>query len=144
MMRMLITGGCGFVGHHVVEHFLKATGAEIVVWDKLTYAASGFERLRDIQVFDDRRVTVLACDFSQPISEGIHRETRALDYILHLGAETHVDRSIADAEPFVLANVLGTFRMLEFARRQPNLRRFVYFSTAGRTRRRLLQASKRP
>jgi dTDP-glucose 4,6-dehydratase len=128
--RVLITGGCGFIGHHVVEHILKNTDWEVVVWDKLSYASGGFDRLRDIDAFDDRRVTILGVDFSQPIEPGIVSETGPLNYILHLGAETHVDRSIRDAAPFVTANVMGTLRVLEYARdHQPDLEKFVYFST---------------
>lgn len=56
-------------------------------------------------------------------------EIGQVDYILHIGAETHVDNSIEDPEPFVRSNVLGTMHLLNFARKQPNLKWFVYFST---------------
>jgi len=128
-MRVLITGGCGFIGHHVVEHFIKKTRWHIIVLDKLTYAASGFDRLRDISCFDHKRVTLLTSDFTNPISEGVVKEIGSVDYIVHMGAETHVDRSIEDPEPFVRANVLGTMYMLELARKLPSLKKFVYFST---------------
>lgn len=127
--RVLVTGGCGFVGHHLVEHILKTTDWEIIVLDKLSYASSGFERLRDINVFDDRRVSVLTADFARPLSEGIVRELGRIDYIFHLGAETHVDRSIEDPEPFVMTNVVGTMHMLDFARKLRHLQKFFYFST---------------
>jgi dTDP-glucose 4,6-dehydratase len=127
--RVLITGGCGFVGHHVVEHVLKNTDWDVVVVDRLNYASSGFDRLRDIEAFDDRRVTVLAADFTKPIVDGLASEIGPVDYILHLGAETHVDRSIEDPEPFVMANVVGTMHVLNFARTLPALKRMIYFST---------------
>ncbi|PIU76251.1 NAD-dependent epimerase [Candidatus Pacearchaeota archaeon CG06_land_8_20_14_3_00_35_12] len=128
-MKILITGGCGFIGHHIVEHILKNTDWDIVILDKLSYASSGFDRLRDIKVFDDKRVSVLTKDFSHPLEEGFIREIGNIDYILHLGAETHVDKSIENPEPFVVSNVLGTMRMLDFARTQKNLKKFLYFST---------------
>jgi len=131
-MRVLITGGAGFVGHHFVEHFLKLTDANLVVLDKLTYASSGFDRIRDIQAFDERRVLILAADFAQPLSDGVKREIGGVEYILHLGAESHVDNSIANPEPFVESNVLGTMRMLNFARElasRGTLRAFFYFGT---------------
>lgn len=119
--RVLVTGGCGFVGHHVVEHLLKTTDWSVLVFDKLSYAANGLERLRDINVFDDRRVTVMTSDFALPISEGVAREIGQLDYIFHLGAETHVDRSIDDPAPFVMTNVVGTMHLLNFARQVKGL-----------------------
>ena len=54
--KILLTGGCGFVGHHFIEHWLKATDWEIITFDKLTYASSGLDRVRDINAFDDNRV----------------------------------------------------------------------------------------
>lgn len=128
-MRILLTGGCGFVGHHMVEHFLKNTTWEIIILDKLTYASMGLTRLRDIKIYDENRVKVLTSNFTEPINEGLAEEIGSVDYIFHLGAETHVDRSIYDAEPFVLSNVLGTLRLLEFARTQKKLKKFFYFST---------------
>ena len=61
-MKVIITGGCGFVGHHVIEHFLRNTDWDIVTFDKLTYAASGLDRVRDINAFDDNRVQFYALD----------------------------------------------------------------------------------
>lgn len=85
--RVLVTGGCGFVGHHVVEHLLKTTDWSVLVFDKL----------------------------------GVAREIGQLDYIFHLGAETHVDRSIDDPAPFVMTNVVGTMHLLNFARQVKGL-----------------------
>ena len=127
--KVLVTGGCGFAGSHLCEHLLKNTEWDIVIFDKLTYAAQGFDRLRDILVFDDKRVKIFTVDFTKEISEGIIKETGDLDYIIHMGAETHVDRSIEDPEPFVMSNVVGTMRILNFARKQKNLRKMIYFST---------------
>ena len=127
--RVLITGGAGFVGHHVVDHVMKNTAWNVVVLDRLNYASGGFDRLRDSEVFDDRRVATLSADFTKPIVNGLAREIGAVDYILHLGAETHVDRSIVDPEPFVMANVLGTMHVLNLARRLPDLKWMAYFST---------------
>jgi dTDP-glucose 4,6-dehydratase len=127
-MDILITGGCGFIGHHIVEHFLKNSDFQIIVLDKLNYASFGFQRLRDISCYNTKRVKTITADFTLPLSEGVIKEIGDLDYIIHLGAETHVDNSITNPEPFVMANVLGTMRMLDFARKK-DLRKFVYFST---------------
>ena len=128
-MKILITGGCGFVGHHMVEHFLKKSDYEIIVWDKLTYASSGFDRIKEIEAYNNKRVALLPIDFTRPISIGVVKEFSDVDYILHMGAETHVDNSIKDPLSFVYANVVGTANMLEFARQCKNLQAFVYFST---------------
>lgn len=128
-MRILVTGGAGFIGHHFVEHVVKNTDWEVVVLDKLSYAAPGFDRLRDINCFDEKIVKCLTHDFTKSISIGLQKEIGEIDYIIHLGAETHVDKSIKIPWPFVTANVLGTMHMLEFAKRQKNLRWFVMFST---------------
>jgi len=126
---ILITGGCGFIGHHFVEHILKNTDWRIVILDKLTYASSGFDRLRDIEAFDSARVETLAIDLNHAVPEGAVREIGTVDYIVHMAAETHVDNSIQDPEPFVISNVLGTMHILNLARRQKSLKRFIYFST---------------
>jgi dTDP-glucose 4,6-dehydratase len=128
-VKILITGGCGFVGHHAVEHFLRHSDWEIYIWDKMTYAASGLDRVRDINAFDEKRVHFFSTDFTRPISEGMIQECKDVNYILHMGAETHVDNSIQDPTPFIYSNVVGTMNMLEFARKCPNLGSFVYFST---------------
>ncbi len=128
-MRLLITGGCGFLGHHITEHFLKTTDADIVILDKLSYASSGFDRLRDIDAYDDKRVHVLGCDLSGPIPDGISREIGEIDYVIHAAAETHVDNSIVDPLPFLQSNVLGTHHLLWWLRGVKSLRRAFLVST---------------
>lgn len=127
--HVLITGGCGFLGHHLVEHTLKNTDWHISIFDRLTYASRGFDRLRGIKCFDDNRVRVYTHDIRYPISVGLTAELGQVDYILHVAAETHVDNSIIDPEPFVTSNVLGTMHMLNYARTIAKLNWFVYFST---------------
>lgn len=134
MKTVLITGGCGFIGHHFVEHFLKNTDWRIVVLDKLTYAASGLDRLRDIEAFSDNRVHVYTIDIALSITKGIAEEIGPVDYMLHLAAETHVDNSIKNPTDFVYANVMGTCGILEYARWHvkhwpDRLQAFQYFST---------------
>jgi len=133
-MKILVTGGCGFLGSHLVEHLLKNTNAQITILDRLTYASSGFDRLRDIQVLHERdgwhaRVRVLTTDLSAPIPDGVQREIGDIDYIIHAAAETHVDNSIVDPMPFLQANVIGTHHLLWWARTIPTLRRVFLVST---------------
>ena len=129
MIKIMITGSNGFLGSHCVEHWLRKTDWEIYALDKLTYAASGFDRIRDINAFDDKRVRFFTTDLTSEISEGLIKECQDADYIIHLAAETHVDNSITNPRPFVMSNVVGTLNILEFARECKNLKAFVYFST---------------
>ena len=126
-MKILITGGAGFVGHHFVEHFLKNTDAEIVVLDKLNYSGS-YERLRDIDAFDSKRVFCLASDFNT-LGENVISEIGDCSHIFHIGAESHVDNSISNPYPFIESNVRGTQAVLDVARRMKGLECFFYFST---------------
>ena len=129
MKRILVTGGAGFVGHHLVEHILKHTDWQVVVIDRLNYASSGFDRLRDISAFDDKRVFIFAAPIDRPIAEGLEREIGQVNYIAHLAAESHVDNSISDPLPFIQSNIIGTYYVLEFARRQKNIDKMIMFST---------------
>lgn len=126
--RILLSGGAGFVAHHFVEHFIKNTDWHIVIIDRLNYSGS-LDRLRDINVYDDKRITILTADFTLPIVENLAKEIGEVDYIFHIGAESHVDNSISDPLKFAHANVIGTVQMLNFARTLPNLKCFYYFST---------------
>ena len=129
-MKILITGGCGFIGHHFVEHIFKNTDWEIIVIDRLSYASNGFERLRDTDTLNTPRVKVFTCDLILPISEGLIKEIGDIDYIVHMAAETHVDNSIKNPQLFLDNNIKSTFNLLEYSRNHlPNLKTFFYFST---------------
>lgn len=129
--KILITGGCGFIGHHVVEHFLKNTDFEIVILDGLNYAGN-LNRFKDMPVFQENpsRTNFIWHDLKSPITEGVAKMIGQVDYILHLAAETHVERSLKDPIPFVYSNVLGTANLLEFSRHyQKNLEKYIQIST---------------
>ena len=103
--KILISGGFGFVGAHFVEHFLKNTDWEIIVLDKLSYATNGYDRLRDINVFDDKRVKIFTVDLNLPLSDGVKKEIGEVDYIINLASESHVDNSIAHPVEFIQKNI---------------------------------------
>jgi dTDP-glucose 4,6-dehydratase len=129
-MKIIITGGCGFIGHHFVEHIFKNTDWEIIIFDKLSYASNGFERLRDTDTLNNSRVKVFTNDLTQSLPEGIIKEIGSnIDYIVHIAAETHVDNSIKDPKLFIDNNINSTLNMLEYAKLLPNLKMFFYFST---------------
>jgi len=128
--RILITGVCGFLGHHMVEHFIKTRpNVEILGIDKLSYASRGFDRLRSNEVYKHPRVHLFTTDLCNPITPGLGLELSGVDYIIHTAADTHVDNSISDPVPFVYNNVMSTLHLLEFARKCKKLKKFFYFST---------------
>lgn len=129
-MKILITGGCGFIGHHFVEHILSKTDWDIVVIDKLTYASMGLDRLRNSGALYNPRVKIFLFDFTIPLSEGIRKEIGDdVNIIVHMGAESHVDNSIRCPRLFFHNNIDGTVEMLEYARTLKHLDLFFYFST---------------
>jgi len=131
-VKLCITGIAGFVASHVFEHFLRSTDWDIVGLDKLNYASSGLDRIRDIESFNAKtsdRVKFFAVDLQQPISEGVKREIGEVDYILNLASESHVDRSIKDPVSFIENNVKLVLNMLEWTRELKGLKKFVQFST---------------
>jgi len=130
--RIMITGGAGFVGSHMVEHFLKNTDWNLVVIDKLSYASMGYDRLRDINCFDDKRVSIFAADLCKPFPVGLKKEIGDIDIILHMAAGSHVDNSITNPVEFFQNNVDSTLFLLEYARELNDagkLEKFMYFST---------------
>lgn len=128
-MKILITGGCGFIGHHLVDHILKTTSHDIVIIDKLSYASKGLMRLVDISAVNSRRVHIITWDLCIELSVGLIEELKDVDVVVHMAAETHVDNSIMQPIQCIQNNILSTLHMLEFARKLPNLKKFLYFST---------------
>jgi len=132
MKTILITGGCGFIGHHFVEHIIVNTDWNIIIIDKLNYASMGFERLKE-QIFNDcikrERLKVLTWDLANEISIGLAKELKNVEIIVHMAAETHVDNSIETPVPFIHNNIMSTVNILEYARKLKNLETFFYFST---------------
>lgn len=129
-MRVLITGISGFIAHHLTEHILKNTDWDIVSLDRLD-TSGNLNRLADIECWnkEKHRVKFIWHDLKAPINDLIAKQIGHVDYILHLAAGSHVDRSIDNPIEFVMDNVLGTANLLEYARSLPELKLFNYFST---------------
>lgn len=128
--KLLLTGGCGFIGHHFVEGILKQTDWDIIILDRLDISGS-LERLRDIKIWEKEkhRVKFIWWDLKAELNDFIKNDIGEVDYIWHLAASTHVDRSIQNPLLFVMDNVVGTCNILNFARELKNLKLFLYFST---------------
>jgi dTDP-glucose 4,6-dehydratase len=124
-LRVLVTGGAGFIGSNFIRFFLaKYSDDAIVNLDKLTYAGN----LDNVAEFEgDPRYAFVRADVADPQAlEAVFE--REVDAVVHFAAETHVDRSIADASHFVRTNVQGTYALLEAARRK-RIPRFLHVST---------------
>ncbi len=127
---VLITGGAGFIGHHMVEGILKTTDWNIVILDRLDTSGS-LERLKEIDLWEQEkhRIKLVWHDLKAEINHFVANEIGDVDYIIHLAASTHVDRSIEYPLMFVMDNVVGTCNLLTFARKLPNLKKIINFST---------------
>ena len=128
--NILITGGCGFIGHHFVEHILRKTNWNIYILDKLSYASFGLDRLRDMGILENKRIKIFTLDLINPLSEGIIKELgENINFIVHMAAETHVDNSIKYPTHVIHNNIMSTLNILEYARSCKNLEKMFYFST---------------
>lgn len=133
--RVLITGGAGFVGSHIVEHILRNTNWDIVIMDRLDCSGS-LLRLTDMECWDrnKKRVKFVFHDLKAELNMFIDKAIGQVDYVLHLAAGSHVDRSITDPMSFVMDNVVGTGNLLEWVRKRnqsedTKITKFIYFST---------------
>ena len=114
METVIVTGGAGFIGANFVRHALSGTEARIVVLDKLTYAGNECT-LKPLET-NPRYVFIKGDIGDVSLVENILRDYRPA-WIVNFAAETHVDRSIDDPRPFVTTNIVGTFELLEAARK---------------------------
>ena len=112
-MRILVTGGAGFIGSALVRYLVAEEGHDVLNLDKLTYAGN-LESLAPIE--GANAYHFVQADICDRAAVGQAIEGFRPDHIMHLAAESHVDRSITGAKDFIETNVLGTFTMLEAAR----------------------------
>lgn len=122
-MKILITGGAGFIGSAVIRHIMKSTQDSIINVDKLTYAGN-LESL--ISISDNQRYTFEQVDICNADELKRIFTVYQPDAIMHLAAESHVDRSIDGPNEFIQTNIVGTYNLLEVAR--------AYWNTLPETR----------
>ena len=120
-MRMLVTGGAGFIGSNFVRHVVEHTDDEVTVLDKLTYAGSR-ESIADLP---PERVSLVVADVAD--AEVVDALVADHDAVVHFAAESHNDNSLAGPRPFLDTNIIGTFALLEAVRRHDV--RFHHIST---------------
>jgi len=130
--RILVTGGAGFIAHHFIFEVLIRTDWDVVTIDRLDYSGN-YNRLQEIleglNPAERKRVTILYHDLKAEINPHIASRIGKIDYVAHIAAASHVDRSIEDPMSFVMDNVVGTTNILNYARQLDSLEKFIYFST---------------
>lgn len=112
-MKILVTGGCGFIGSAVIRHLISHTEHSVVNVDKLTYAAN---LLSVAEAAESARYALERVDICDRQALGAVFARHQPDVVMHLAAETHVDRSITGADAFIQTNIVGTYTLLEVAR----------------------------
>ena len=129
--RILVTGGAGFIAHHIIDKILSDTDWEVVTLDRLDFSGN-LNRLKEVvdsYPDDKKRIKVVHHDLKAELNPQIKATIGKVDYIAHLAAGSHVDRSIDYPLEFVMDNVVGTAHILDYARNLDNLDMFAYFST---------------
>jgi len=130
--KILITGGAGFIAHHVINKILSTTDWHIITLDRLDFSGN-LNRLNEVvssyPETERKRVKVVHHDLKAELNPEITATIGKVDYISHLAAGSHVDRSISHPLEFVMDNVVGTAHILDYARKLDGLNRFAYFST---------------
>lgn len=111
MARLLVTGGAGFIGSNFVHHVIEHTDDHVTVLDKLTYAGNR----ASLDGLPEDRVTFVQGDIAD--AELVDRLFRDVDAVVHYAAESHNDNSLNDPRPFLDTNIVGTYTLLEAARR---------------------------
>jgi dTDP-glucose 4,6-dehydratase len=123
-MKILVTGGAGFIGSNFIRHVLATRkNYQLINYDKLTYAGN-LANLQDVA--EDPRYTFIRADICDAAS--VEKAMRGCDAVVHFAAESHVDRSIYEPAPVIETNVKGTFTLLEVARAL-RIGRFLQIST---------------
>ena len=122
-MKILVTGGCGFIGSNFIHHMLKNTDHEIINLDALTYSGNP-NNLKNVEKSERYRFVHGRIEDKELASELL----QGVESLVNFAAESHVDRSILDPKPFIITNIEGTQNLLE-ACRQSDIKKFVHIST---------------
>lgn len=124
-----ISGGAGFIGSHIIDYLLKNTDWNLVIIDRLDFSGT-LSRIKEVVTQEyQSRVNFVWHDLKAPINDFTAREIGDINYIIHLAANSSVDRAITDPLGAMMDNAIGTTNLLNFARTLPTLEKFINFST---------------
>ena len=123
-MKILVTGGAGFIGSNFILYWMKKyPNDKIINFDKLTYAGN-LENLKDTE--KNKNYSFVKGDICDPVS--VDKSMQGIDIVVHFAADSHVDRSILDPDPFIKTNIVGTYVLLKSALKN-KVSRFHHIST---------------
>jgi dTDP-glucose 4,6-dehydratase len=133
IQNVMVTGGAGFIGHHMIRRLLKHPEYNIISLDRLDFAGN-LNRLAELgQEFSAetmKRLRVVHHDLKAEINPQLAKQIGPIDYVIHMAAGSHVTRSIENPMLFVQDNVVGTCNLLDYARKYlPDLKKFINFGT---------------
>ncbi len=117
MSKILVTGGLGFIGSHFVNYVMGKGIHDVILVDNMTYA-SNIDNVKILPKFLKKNIKDLTFE-----------DLEDCDYIVNFAAETHVDNSIKDGLPFLESNIIGVYNLVEIAKKNTNLKKFIQIST---------------
>jgi len=117
MSKILVTGGLGFIGSHFVNYIMEKGIHDVILVDNMTYA-SNIDNVKILPKFLKKNIKDLTLE-----------DLEDCDYIVNFAAETHVDNSIKDGLPFLESNIIGVYNLVEIAKKNKNLKKFIQIST---------------
>ena len=118
--NILVTGGYGFIGTNFVKHLLKNSDYNIIVFDKLTYASN-------LNNLEKENIKFIKGDLYN--KNDVNNALRDTDYVVNFAAESHVDRSIINADDFLNSNIYGVYNILNCIKNNKNIEKFIHIST---------------
>ena len=118
--NILVTGGYGFIGTNFVKHLLKNSDYNIIVFDKLTYASN-------LNNLEKENIKFIKGDLYN--KNDVNNALRDTDYVVNFAAESHVDRSIINADDFLNSNIYGVYNILNYIKKNKNIEKFIHIST---------------
>ena len=118
--NILVTGGYGFIGTNFVKHLLKNSDYNIIVFDKLTYASN-------LNNLEKENIKFIKGDLYN--KNDVNNALMDTDYVVNFAAESHVDRSIINADDFLNSNIYGVYNILNYIKKNKNIEKFIHIST---------------